>query len=110
MKQVRIVLALLWLLTTGPVSVWAASTVTGIMAVIKNQILTPLTALLFVVATVIFLWGVVEMIASGDNEEARSTGRRHMIWGIIGLFIMLSAITIVKVLCASFGVTNCPVV
>lgn len=107
MKQVRIVLALLWLMTTGPVFVYAA-TVTGIMNVIKTEILNPFTVLLFVVATVIFLWGVIEMIASGDNEEARSTGRQHMIWGIIGLFIMFSAITIVKVLCTSFGVT-CPV-
>ena len=24
-----------------------------------------------------------------DNEEARSTGIKHMIWGIIGMVIML---------------------
>ena len=77
-------------------------TLKQIMDLITNEIITPFTAFLFVLATAIFLWGVIEMLANPDNEDARSTGRKHMIWGIIGLFIMLSAKAIIKVLEKSF--------
>lgn len=110
MKQAVSALGVLTLLVGGPVSVWAVShySATGIMDVIKTEILTPLTVFLFVLATVIFLWGVIEILAHPDNEEARSTGRKHMIWGIVGLFIMLSAVMIIRTICATFGISPCP--
>lgn len=106
MKQAVAALAILMLLAGGPVFV-SAQTFTGIMDVIKTEILDPLTVLLFVLATAIFLWGVIEMLANSDNEEARTTGRKHMIWGVIGLFIMLSVKVIIRMLCATFEIT-CP--
>ena len=82
-------------------------TVAGIMNVIKSEILDPFTTFLFVLATAVFLWGVIEMLAHPDNEDARSTGRRHMIWGVIGLFLMLAVKAIIRMICATFGFT-CP--
>jgi hypothetical protein len=68
--------------------------ITDIVQTIIDRIILPFIELLLAVATLIFFWGVIEYIAQGDNEEGRSTGRRHMIWGIIGLVIMVSAASI----------------
>lgn len=59
--------------------------------VIQVRLISPLIQLLFVLATVIFLWGVVEFIAGSASEEKRTKGKKHMMWGIIGLVIMLIA-------------------
>lgn len=48
-------------------------------------------AILFVLVTLVFIWGVVQYIMAGGEEEKLKTGRRHMIWGIIGLAIVGAA-------------------
>lgn len=75
----------------------AAVTMTAANDLIKkisDNILNPLIYLMFGVAFVVFLWGVAEYVMHLDNEEARTTGGRHMLWGIIGMAIMLSALGI----------------
>jgi hypothetical protein len=63
-------------------------------AVFAN-ILNPLIFLLFALALLYFLWGMVRFIASGEEPEMRKDGRRHMFWGIIGMAIMLSVFGII---------------
>ena len=58
---------------------------------ITEFIVQPLIELLFVAATVVFVWGIFQFIAGGDSEDSRSEGKRHMLWGIIGMFIMVAA-------------------
>ncbi|MDE2172898.1 MAG: hypothetical protein KGJ33_03065 [Patescibacteria group bacterium] len=72
-----------------PVS--ASSFGQAISPVIAN-IVNPLIELAFGVALVVFIFGVVKLIASGDvSDEARSRARWTVIGGVIGMFIMLSA-------------------
>ena len=73
------------------------------MEVLETEILDPLVTLLFILSTAVFLWGVIEMLAGHDNQEARTTGRKHMVWGIIGLFLMLAVNAIIIVLCNFWG-------
>jgi len=70
---------------------------------IFTQILNPLIALMFAVATVYFMYGVYQFMWDPDNEEAREKGRKAMFWGIIGLFIMTSVFGIMKFLISTFG-------
>lgn len=65
---------------------------------IREQIIKPLVQLFFILATVFFLWGVIEFVAGSDNEEKRTKGKRHMLWGIIGMVIMLAAGGIINVI------------
>jgi uncharacterized membrane protein YdjX (TVP38/TMEM64 family) len=65
---------------------------------IGAQILGPIVSLLFALATLYFLWGVAKFIMNVDNEQARTEGKSHMIWGIIGMFIMVAAFTIVSII------------
>lgn len=80
------------------------ATVQDLIRKIVTGILQPVVALLFGLATVIFLWGVIQyVIAQAGDEKKLADAKRVMIWGIIGLFIMASAWGIVQVLCDFFG-------
>ena len=61
---------------------------------ISKFILTPLIFLMFGVATLVFVWGVKGFIGSADNAEARGKGAQQMIWGILGMAIMIGALVI----------------
>ncbi len=84
-----------------PHTVAAASFV----AKLKTVILFPLIALLLGVAVVYFLWGIFQMVANAENAEARTKGRSHMLYGIIGIVVMLSALALLKIVALTFGVT-----
>ena len=74
-----------------------ASRVTPLIDRIKdlaNQVIS----LLFVLVTVYFFWGVIEYVRAGGEEEAVARGKKHMIWGIIGMTIMASAWGIVELI------------
>ena len=56
---------------------------------VNNQIINPLINLLFALAVAYFLYGVFEFISNQDNEEKKTTGKSHMIWGVVGITIMI---------------------
>lgn len=63
--------------------------------------------LIFVLATAAFVWGVVQYVILGAEEEAvRAKGKQFMIWGIIALAVMVSVWGLVSVLTTTFGITN----
>ena len=72
---------------------------------INDVILFPLMSLMVSVAVLIFLYGAFEYVANAANDSARDTGRRHMMYGIIGLLVMLSAYTILKIAAGTFGIS-----
>ncbi len=79
-------------------------TIKTLLDKIQTEILNPLIQLLFVVATVIFLWGVIQyVIGSRGDDKQLEKGKQVMLWGIIGMFIMVSAWGIIKLLCNFFG-------
>ncbi len=75
----------------------------AIFSAIINNILQPAIYLLFALALLFFFYGVFEFIKNADSEEGRNTGKNHMIWGIVGIFIMLSAKGIINLILATFG-------
>jgi len=69
-----------------------------IIGALVSNIVQPLIKLMFIVALVVFIWGVVEMIMDASSEEARNKGTKHMMWGLIGLFIMFGVYGILNLL------------
>ncbi len=66
---------------------------------VVTGILNPLAGLMFVVAFAFFVWGIIEFIWNAGNEEKRTTGKQHIIWGLVCLLIMtayLGTIAITK--------------
>lgn len=71
--------------------------------IIKN-IINPIILVLMGLALAVFIWGVIEFIAkSGEDTDAVVTGKRHMIYGIIGLAIMVSVFGIMNLICNFIG-------
>jgi len=63
--------------------------------------------LIFVLATVSFIWGVVQYVILGAEEEAkRAKGKQFMLWGIIALAVMVSVWGLVNILTTTFGINN----
>lgn len=77
-------------------------TTTTLVAKIFALVLNPVIQFLMIAATVLFLWGIVQFIASGGDVEKLKIGKNHIIWGIAGLFIMVSAWGILKLECEFF--------
>jgi hypothetical protein len=67
-------------------------------------IINPIIQVAFSVATVVFVYGVFEFIRGADNPEVRKQGQQHMLWGLVGLAIMVSVFTIMRILINTLGV------
>jgi hypothetical protein len=72
---------------------------------VNDVIINPILALIFAAALVVFIWGVVEFL-SGQNGvgEGAANGKRHMLWGIIGMFIMVAAYAVLKIIANTLNV------
>ncbi len=66
------------------------SSVDSLIGRINTQILTPLIYLLFAIAIFWFIWGMIVYIKNAESPEKRNEGYQHMLWSVIGLFIMIS--------------------
>jgi hypothetical protein len=60
-------------------------------------IIDPAIKGLFVISLLVFLWGIVEYIKKADNDTERKKGKDHILWGIIGMAIMVSAEIIINI-------------
>jgi uncharacterized membrane protein YidH (DUF202 family) len=86
---------------------YAASTsLNGFIYNVDSMIIDPLIKLLFALAIVYFLYGVYEFLANQENEEKKITGKSHMIWGIIGITIMMGVWTILGILLNTMGISK----
>lgn len=70
---------------------------------ISTEILNPLIAMMFAVATAYFFYGIARYIWSPDDEQKREEGRRAMFWGLVGMFIMVSVFSIMRFIISSIG-------
>ncbi len=82
------------------------TTLDTLLQKIDEVIVNPLIFLMFAAALAVFLWGVIQFIGSSDSEEGRNTGKRHILWGIIGMFIMVSAFGIINIIVNTFGINT----
>lgn len=65
-------------------------------------IIDPLLLIFFAAGFLYFLWGITVFIWKSDSEEGRSTGIKHMFWGVIGMFIMVAAWGIINIIKGTF--------
>jgi hypothetical protein len=70
-----------------------------------DVLVDPLIKLIFAAALVLFFWGVFQFIRGASDETARATGRQHMIWGVVGMAIMVSVMAIIEIVLDNVGVT-----
>lgn len=91
---------------TLPLTVLAQGSTKSVDTIL-GQVRTTLNiiiVILFILVTLVFIWGVVQYIMAGGEEEKLKTGRRHMIWGIIGLAVVGAAWGITAIIWNYLGV------
>ncbi|MFZ3043887.1 MAG: hypothetical protein WA058_02135 [Minisyncoccia bacterium] len=73
----------------------------GIIGVL-NTVVVPL---IFAFAFVAFIWGVIQyFFLHGDEEKSRGAGRQFILWGILGMVVLLSVWGLVRLLLSTLGI------
>lgn len=85
---------------------YASESVDAFVLNVNKLIINPLITLLFGLAVVYFLYGIFQFISNQENEEAKTKGKSHMIWGIVGIVIMMGVFTILNMIMATFNIKD----
>ncbi len=80
------------------------NTIEGILCKIKD-LLNAIIPVLIALGVVYFVWGVITYVISSD-EEAKKTGRNRIIYGIIGLAVIVAMWGLVGILTNTFRIGN----
>jgi len=91
-------------LVFGPMVAMAAD-FNSILQEISGLVKT-IIPLLISVALLVFIWGVIQYITAGDDEEKRKKATNVILYGIIGLFAIVSVWGLVAILRNTFGITE----
>jgi uncharacterized membrane protein YidH (DUF202 family) len=70
---------------------------------LNDLIINPLIILLFALAVFYFLFGLLRFIQNQDDENAQEEGKRHMVWGVIGIFLMIAVYGILNLIGSTVG-------
>lgn len=73
--------------------------ITTLVNNLTRVIVNPAILLLFAIALLLFVWGLVQFLISlSTGGKATNTGKGHMLWGTVGMFIMVAAYGILTVI------------
>lgn len=79
------------------------SVINTIVPKIVTNIIAPLVQFIFALAVLVFIWGLLGFFKSGDDSSARDQGKMHILWGVVGMAIMVSAYGIIRFVASSVG-------
>ena len=82
-------------------TVCTLGTLQGIICKIQ-EILNSVIPVLIVLGVVYFIWGIITYVIASD-EEAKTSGRNRIIWGIIGLLVIVAVWGLVGIVSKTFG-------
>jgi hypothetical protein len=74
-----------------------------ILQKIGTEIFEPLYQFVVVISVLYFLYGVAKFVYDMRNPTEKNTGKQHLLWGMVGLFIILSVGGILKIFESVFG-------
>lgn len=72
-----------------------------------SGLLKPLVPFLIGLAVVVFIYGVLVVIFS-EGGEKKEGGKKYMLWGIVGIFVMVSVWGLVNILISTFNLDTTP--
>ncbi len=74
-----------------------------------GSLLNKVVPVLIALGVVYFVWGVISFVIA-DDEEAKTKGKDRIIWGIIGLAVIIGMWGLVAVLRNTFGINNTQII
>ncbi len=84
----------------------AYASVDTVVASLDEFVVNPLIKFMFAIALVYFLYGLLDFLMNAEDEEKRTTGKAHMLWGTVGMTIMLGVWSILSFVLTSIGVKD----
>ncbi|MDO8482128.1 MAG: hypothetical protein Q7S75_03540 [bacterium] len=69
-------------------------------------VINPAILLVFSAGFFLFLWGLVVFLFKLDAGGDHADGKKHMLWGIVGMFIMVSVYGILAILDNTFNLRS----
>lgn len=73
---------------------------------ISRVILNPIITLAFAIALLVFFWGIFQFINSETSDANRSEGKKKIMYGLLGMFIMISAYGLIRLILGTFGIPS----
>ncbi len=102
MKKIISTFSILYLLAIAiPVLAETPKNFKALIDMIISGILRPLVPFLVGLAVVVFIYGVITLMLS-EGGEKKEEGKQFMLWGIIGIFVMVSVWGLVAILSGTF--------
>ena len=88
-----------------PAAAFAQDT-TQVKSIVDNVlvVLNVVITIVFVLAIVVFGWGVVKYITAAGNPEKEKEARSFLWWGVVGIFVLASVFGLVQFIGKYFGV------
>lgn len=71
---------------------------------LSDLIINPLILLVFVIAFLYFMYGIVKFLNPDTAEKDKLEARSAMLWGIIGMAIMFSVYGLINFVISTFGI------
>lgn len=81
----------------------ANSVVNSIVPKIVDNIVMPLLGLLFFLTLLIFIWGLFGFFTGSEDATKRKEGQQHILWGVVGMFIMVCVYGILRLVATTVG-------
>lgn len=80
--------------------------VSQFLGAIAHVILNPLIIFGFVVALLYFFIGVFKFVSGAGEDTNRAQGKRAIVWGLVGMFIMIAVFSIINIVLGTFGINQ----
>ena len=79
------------------------SQVGDVLKRLQDNVLGPLEMILFAAGLLLFVWGLVKFLWNIGEGGDQTEGKDHMLWGIIGMTIMISIWGIITLIDNTFN-------
>jgi uncharacterized RDD family membrane protein YckC len=71
---------------------------------IVDYVIDPAVKVVFTLGLFMFLWGFVEFLWKLKDGQVSEDGKNHMVYGLVGMMIMVSVYGIISLVMNTFGI------
>ena len=86
---------------SAPFALAAGPTIEGLIGKIRD-IMNLINPLLMVIVFAVFLYGIIKFITSAGDENKRKEAKNYIIYGLIGMFVLIAWWGIIQIVLNTF--------